>query len=161
MSSGLASGSLGSGISSGLGSSLGTTAAGSAAGTAAAQAAGGTTAGSIGSAIGSEIGSQLNQGAGGDIARMFTNSGGGGEAQSPTASTDTAQAAASPSNTKGGWLGTGLFGNDQYNPNPSSYAPATGGQVAQAAKPKAQTTTPIALQLMQQLPITDPSFWRV
>lgn len=155
--SGLASGGFMSGLSSGLGQTLGTTAAGTEAGSAAATTAGGTTAGSIGSAIGSGVGTQLNKGAGGDIARMFTN---GGET-APVGTGKEATAAADPSHTKGGWLGTGLFGNDQYNPNPSSYQPATGNSVAQAAAPRPKATTPIAMQLMQQLPITDPSYWRV
>lgn len=157
MSSGLISG-----ISSGVGQSIGTSAAGSAAGAAAAEAAGTTTAGTIGSAIGQGIGGAANGGVAGPATNIFDH-GTAAPADNTTASSNLhgATEAADPKNSKGGWLGMGLFGNDQYNPNPSSYAPSTGNNVAQAAKPKPKTTTPIALQLMNQLPVTNPQNWMV
>lgn len=129
-------------MSAGLLSSIGGSAAGGAA-TGAATGAAGTAAGAgaAGAASGLSTGAATGAGTGASNAAGALAGGGGGG--------------------KGGWLGTGLFGNDKYNPNPSSYAPETGSGQAQQAMPKPQTTTPIALQLMQQLPITDPSFWRV
>jgi len=139
-----------SGLSSGLGTSLGTTAAGSAAGQAAATTAAGTAGGQLGSAIGSAAGGAMNSGMAGDAIRMFDT---GTPGMAPAGGTNAAMQGAA-GNTKGGWLGTGLFGNDQYNPNPSSYQPSTGSGASQAAMPKtgAANQIPLALMLLNQLP---------
>lgn len=76
----------------------------------------------------------------------------GGDA---TAGNDVAKSlASSGQEQKGGFLGTGMLGNDQYNPNPSSYAPQTGNQQAQAAMPKSKAAVkPIALQMLDSMPL--------
>lgn len=140
-----------SGISSGLGQSLGTSAAGSAAGTAAEGAAADSTAGSLGYAAGAAVGNAANKGAGGALVRDATN-GSPSPADGTELSSAGATSAADPSNSKGGWLGLGLFGNDKYNPNPSSYAPQTGSSVSSAAMPKLSIPPSAALAMMKQLP---------
>jgi hypothetical protein len=147
MSAGLASG-----VSSGLGQSLGTSAAGSAAGTAAEGAAADSTAGSIGYGVGAALGNSANKGAGGTIARDITNGSSTPADNTELSAVQGANSAADSSNTKGGWLGMGLFGNDKYNPNPSSYQPATGSSVSSAAMPKLQMPPSVAMAMMQQLP---------
>lgn len=48
-----------------------------------------------------------------------------------------------------GWLGTGMFGNDQYNPAAGDYQ--QGAQMSQAAMPQRHNSQPnIALALLNQ-----------
>lgn len=103
---------------------MGSGAASSALGSAAGAGAAGAASGAAGSAAGSSLASGLAAAGG---------SGGGG----------------------GGWLGTGLFKNDQYNPAPNNTNPAQGQVASQAAMPHHKVpSTPIALQMLQNLPMS-------
>lgn len=135
---------LASGMSSGMGQAMGTSAAGSAAGQAAASTAASTTGGQIGSAMGQAMGNSANQGAMGDLTRLFTNG-----------STQPAQGT-SLANMQAG-MGGGGAKQGSWAPQQDSYMPGMGAGAAQAAMPRRQQTHPaIALQLLQNLPQTQP-----
>lgn len=147
---GAAAPTFGQAVSSGLGQSLGTVGANSAAGQGVAQAVG--SAGGL-DAVGSSLGHVIGGAAGGTGPGMFDSSGratsgvGAGNdlaammmSQRAHPAGNQITAAQSPTNSKGGWLGTGLFGNDQWNPNPSTQQPALGTGVANAAMSGAKAT---------------------
>lgn len=157
-----AMGNFGSGFSSGLGQSLGTPAAQSTAGQAAAAASQGSTAGQIGSTVGHLAGQQMGgvapggfdsngvpvQGASNDILKNLMFNSGGGSAP-PQQASNPKLTEGKPDNA-GGWFGMGVGGNDKYNPNPSTYAPAHGTQQAQEA-----SNVPI----IQQPPSGEQAAW--